>query len=233
VSRDHRHEQAAAGDDDEDPGAAPRTRVLIADDHPIYHEGVAGVLGSEPTLELVGRVELASEALEEIRRLTPDVALVDLRLPDMDGIEVVEVLRREGVPTRIVIISAYEDSAMVYRAIAAGAHAYLSKVSSAAALLRTIEAVARGETVIPASMQAGLADEIRARQAAGDGPVLTARELEVLRHTADGLSAPEIAERLVLGVTTVKTHLHNVYGKLGVSDRAAAVAVAMRRGLLP
>jgi two-component system nitrate/nitrite response regulator NarL len=211
----------------------PRTRVLIADDHPLYHEGVAGALGAHPSLELVGRVELGREAVEEIRRLRPDVALVDLRLPDMDGIGVVEALRREGVPTRVVIISAYEDSATVYRAIAAGADAYLSKASSAPALVRTIEAVARGETVIPSSMQAGLVEQIRAREVAGDEPALTSRELEVLRHTADGLSAPEIAQELVLGVTTVKTHLHNIYGKLGVSDRAAAVATAMRRGLLP
>ena len=96
-----------------------------------------------------------------------------------------------------------------------------------------IEAVARGETVIPSSMQAGLADQIRARGLAVGEPALTPRELEVLRSTADGLSAPEIARELVLGVTTVKTHLHNIYGKLDVSDRAAAVAVAMRRGLLP
>ena len=213
--------------------ATQRTSVLIADDHPLYHEGVAGALGASPSLEFVARVESGREAVEEIRRLQPDVALVDLRLPDLDGIGVVEVLRREGVPTRVVIISAYEDSATVYRAIAAGAYAYLSKASSAPALLQTIEAVARGETVIPSSMQAGLAEQIRARELAADEPALTARELEVLRLTADGLSAPEIAKELVLGVTTIKTHLHNIYGKLGVSDRAAAVATAMRRGLLP
>ena len=213
--------------------APRRTSVLIADDHPLYHEGVAGALGAHPSLEFVARVESGREAVDEIRRLEPDVALVDLRLPDLDGIGVVEVLRREGVPTRVVIISAYEDSATVYRAIAAGASAYLSKASSAPTLLQTIEAVARGETVIPSSLQSGLAREIRARRERGDDPVLTARETEILRRIADGLSAPEIAEELVLGVTTVKTHLHNIYGKLDVSDRAAAVAVAMRRGLLP
>jgi len=208
-----------------------RTRLLVADDHPLYHEGVARAVSTAPWLELVARVELARDALDEIRRLKPDVALVDLGLPDLDGIAVLELLKPDALDTRVVIVSASEDRAMVYRAIAAGARAYLSKVSSATTLLSTIEAVARGETVIPPSMQAGLAEEIRARQA-GDQPVLTARELEVLRHTAEGMSAPEIAEELVLGVTTVKTHLHNVYGKLGVSDRAAAVAVAIRRGLL-
>jgi two-component system nitrate/nitrite response regulator NarL len=209
-----------------------RTRLLVADDHPLYHEGVARAVSTAPWLELVARVELARDALDEIRRLKPDVALVDLGLPDLDGIAVLELLKPDALDTRVVIVSASEDRARVYRAIAAGARAYLSKVSSASTLLTTIEAVARGETVIPPSMQAGLAEEIRARQATGDQPVLTARELEVLRHTAEGMSAPEIAEELVLGVTTVKTHLHNIYGKLGVSDRAAAVATAIRRGLL-
>jgi two-component system nitrate/nitrite response regulator NarL len=209
-----------------------RTRLLVADDHPLYHEGVARAVSTAPWLELVARVELARDALDEIRRLKPDVALVDLGLPDLDGIAVLELLKPDTLDTRVVIVSASEDRAMVYRAIAAGARAYLSKVSSASTLLATIEAVARGETVIPPSMQAGLAEEIRARQATGDQPVLTARELEVLRLTAEGMSAPEIAEELVLGVTTVKTHLHNIYGKLGVSDRAAAVATAIRRGLL-
>jgi two-component system, NarL family, nitrate/nitrite response regulator NarL len=209
-----------------------RTRLLVADDHPLYHEGVARAVSTAPWLELVARVDLARDALDEIRRLKPDVALVDLGLPDLDGIAVLELLKPDALDTRVVIVSASEDRAMVYRAIAAGARAYLSKVSSASTLLATIEAVARGETVIPPSMQAGLAEEIRARQATGDQPVLTARELEVLRHTAEGMSAPEIAQELVLGVTTVKTHLHNIYGKLGVSDRAAAVATAIRRGLL-
>jgi two-component system nitrate/nitrite response regulator NarL len=195
-----------------------RTRLLVADDHPLYHEGVARAVSTAPWLELVARVELARDALDEIRRLKPDVALVDLGLPDLDGIAVLELLKPDALDTRVVIVSASEDRAMVYRAIAAGARAYLSKVSRASTLLAT--------------MQAGLAEEIRARQATGDQPVLTARELEVLRHTAEGMSAPEIAQELVLGVTTVKTHLHNIYGKLGVSDRAAAVATAIRRGLL-
>lgn len=209
-----------------------RATVLIADDHPMFHEGVAKVLAPYPEFELVARVEAAREALAEIRRLKPDVALVDLQLPDLDGIAVVEQLEREGLTTKVVIVSAYEDSATVYRAIAAGARAYLSKICDADTLRTTILAVARGETVIPPSMQTGLAREIRARRELGDAPVLTAREIEILRLIADGLSAPEIAERLVLGVTTVKTHLHNIYSKLEVSDRAAAVAQALRRGIL-
>ena len=147
-----------------------RTRLLVADDHPLYHEGVARAVSTAPWLELVARVELARDALDEIRRLKPDVALVDLGLPDLDGIAVLELLKPDALDTRVVIVSASEDRAMVYRAIAAGARAYLSKVSSASTLLSTIEAVARGETVIPPSMQAGLAEEIRARQARATSP---------------------------------------------------------------
>jgi two-component system nitrate/nitrite response regulator NarL len=198
----------------------------------MYAEGVAKALSNYPEIELVARVENAHTALDEIRRLRPDVALIDLRLPDLDGIAVVEQIEREGLGTRVAIVSAYEDSATVYRAIAAGARAYLSKVSDAADLRRTILALARGETVIPDALQTGLAREIRSRREISDTPVLTVREIEILRLIADGMSSPEIAKRLMLGVTTVKTHLHNIYAKLEVSDRAAAVAHAIRRGML-
>jgi two-component system nitrate/nitrite response regulator NarL len=212
--------------------SSARIRVLIVDDHPVYREGVIRVLERRPEIEVVGQVEAGREALAEIRRLGPDVALVDLRLPDIDGITVADVAGREAPLTKIIIVSAFQDSATVYRALASGARAYLPKVCSGDALCRTILAVARGETVIPPAVQAGVASEIRARRDRADKPLLTARELEVLRLAADGLSAPEIAERLMLSVTTVKTHLQNTYGKLEVTDRAAAVAQALRRGLL-
>jgi two-component system nitrate/nitrite response regulator NarL len=225
------------------PGAAPPTtngdgagntgvRVIVADDHPVYREGLLRIFTERAEFDLVSEVGDGAEAVAEIRRLRPAVAIVDLQLPDMDGIAVVEAVEREGLPTKVIIVSAYEDSATVYRAIAAGAQAYLPKVSSGATLCETVLAVARGETVIPPALQAGLASEIRSRRDRGSEPVLTPREIEVLRLTADGLSAPEIAERLFVGVTTVKTHLQHIYEKLEVSDRAAAVAQAHRRGLL-
>ena len=158
--------------------------------------------------------------------------MLDLRLPGLDGVSAVAALEREGSSTKVVILSAFEDSATVYRAIALGARAYLQKVISGETLCRTILAVARGETVIPPALQGGLASEIRARRERADDLLLTKRELEILRLAAEGLSAPEIADRLVVSVTTVKTHLQHVYAKLEVSDRTAAVAQAMRRGLL-
>lgn len=209
-----------------------RVRVLIADDHPVFLEGVARLLRADSEMELVAQVADGREALLAIRELRPDVALLDLRLPHVDGIAVIEQLTHEGISTRVAIVSAYEDSATVYRAVAAGAHAYLSKVCSGAALCDAIRTVARGQTVIPTALQSGLANEIRARRDRGDDAILTARELEVLRYAADGFSAPEIATQLVVSVTTVKTHLQHIYSKLEVSDRAAAVAQALRRGLL-
>jgi two-component system nitrate/nitrite response regulator NarL len=207
-------------------------RVLVADDHPVYRGGMARALAERPGMELVAEVGDGAEALAEIRRLNPTVALVDLQLPSMDGVAILEAIGREGLSTRVVIVSAYEDSAVVYRALAAGAAAYLTKLSSESSLLDTVQAVASGETIIPPALHSGLAEEIRSRRdRTGDLP-LSARELEVLQLIAEGLSAPEIAERLFLGVTTVKTHLQHIYEKFGVSDRAAAVAQAHRRGVL-
>jgi two-component system nitrate/nitrite response regulator NarL len=207
-------------------------RVLVADDHPVYREGIARALSERPGMELVAAVDDGPEAVAEIRRLVPTVAVVDLQLPSMDGVAVLEAIAQDGLPTRVVIVSAYEDSAVVYRAIAAGAKAYLTKLSSGSSLCDAVQAVARGETVIPSALHSGLADEIRSRRDRTGDLALSARELEVLQLIAEGHSAPEIAERLFLGVTTVKTHLQHIYEKFGVSDRAAAVAQAHRRGVL-
>lgn len=214
-------------------GSPPRrVRVLIADDHPVYRDGIARVLSQRPEFELVSQVGLGAEAAEEIRRLVPDVALIDLQLPDIDGVSVVDTVVREGLPTRVVIVSAYEDNATIYRALAFGAQAYLPKVSSGEAICDALLAVAAGETVIPPAVQAGLAQEIRSRRDRSEDPVLTQREIEVLRLAAEGLTASQIAERLFVGVPTVKTHLQHVYEKLQVPDRASAVAQAIRRGIL-
>jgi two-component system nitrate/nitrite response regulator NarL len=209
-----------------------RVGVLIADDHPVYRSGLAEALRGCPEFELVAEAGDGETALAAIRRLVPAVAVVDLRLPDMDGIALVEAVASEGLATRVVILSAYGDNAVVSRALAAGARAYLSKICSSKTLCDTLLAVARGDTVIPAGFRAGLAGELRSRRERGEAPTLTARELEVLRLTADGRSAPDIAEALAVSVATVKTHLQHAYEKLGVSDRAAAVAQAIRRGLL-
>jgi two-component system nitrate/nitrite response regulator NarL len=213
-------------------GAHRRVRVLIADDHPLYRKGVLKVFERRAEFEVVGEAADGDQALEAIRRTSPDVVILDLRLPKLTGVEVIEALERERLETKVVIVSAYEDSSMIYRAIAAGARAYLLKLVQGNALADAVLAVDRGETLIPAELQAGLASELRSRHKHPDGPMLSARELEVLRLAAEGRSTREIADELFLGVTTVKTHLSHIYDKLEVSDRTAAVAKGLRQGWL-
>jgi two-component system, NarL family, nitrate/nitrite response regulator NarL len=208
-----------------------RARVVIADDHPVYRDGIARAVRERPDLELVGEAATGREALALIRELTPDVAVLDMRLPDLDGRQVLEALRRDGATTRVVFVSAYVDSELVYAAVGGGASGYLSKDATRQEICDAIVAVARGGPALAAEVHDGLMREIQLRSE-HDSPVLSPREREVLELTAAGLSAPEIGRRLYLSPATVKSHLQHLYDKLGVSDRAAAVAEAMRRGLL-
>jgi two-component system nitrate/nitrite response regulator NarL len=194
-------------------------------------EGLLRAVTGQPALELVGSAGNGREALEQIRRIQPDVALLDVKMPELDGIAVVRAVARDGLPTRVVFLSAYVDSAVAYRALAEGAAGFLSKEASASAVCEAIVAAARGETVLSPEVQSGIADEIRMR-AAPERLTLSARENEVLVLIAEGLSAPDIGKQLHLSPATVKGHLHSLYEKLGVKERAAAVAEAMRRGLL-
>lgn len=208
-----------------------RVKVVVADDHPIYREGVARALKLRPDFELMGEFEDGRAALDAITADPPTVAVLDVNMPGLSGNEVLNAVRRDGIPTQIVLLSADVDSETVYEAVAAGAKAYLSKDSSRDSICDAVAAVARGETVLSPEIQSGLASEIRAR-AVDQRTLLSPRESEVLKMTAQGLSAPDIGKELHLSPATVKTHLKSLYEKLGVSDRAAAVAEGMRRGLL-
>jgi two-component system nitrate/nitrite response regulator NarL len=209
-----------------------RIVVFVAEDHPVYRDGVVEAISARPDLELAGSCGDGRAALEQIRTLGPDVALLDLKMPELTGIEVITALERDGIDTRVVLLSAYTDGALVYEAVAAGAAGYLTKDSGRQAICDALIAVARGETVFSPQLQSSLADQVRLRRTADAGPKLTPREREILVLTAEGRSAREIGEQLFLSPTTVKTHLGNLYEKLGVSDRAAAVAEAMRRRML-
>ena len=208
-----------------------RTAVVVADDHPLFRRAVIEAIKARPSLEFVGEAGDGREALESIRETRPDVAVLDVRMPKLDGLGVLNAVVRDGLPTRVIFLTAHIDSGGAYEAVGAGAAAYLAKEASAEVICDAIAAVARGETVLGPEVQAGIAREIRLRSG-DERPVLTPREREILALTADGHSAPDIAERLNLSPTTVRTHLQHLYDKLGVSDRAAAVAEAMRRGLL-
>ena len=208
-----------------------RTSVFVADDHPVFRDGLIRALRSRPEFELVGEAGDGREALEAIKRLAPTVALLDLKMPGLDGGAIAHALRRDGVETRVVLISAHAPSELIYRAISLGAAAYLSKEASREDICDTVAAVARGETRLSPEIQGELVRQIQMR-AIDERPVLSPREREVLELIAEGLSAPDIAKRLHVSPATVKTHLQTLYEKLGVSDRAAAVASAMRNGLL-
>jgi two-component system nitrate/nitrite response regulator NarL len=209
--------------------ASLRTTVLVADDHPLYREAVVRAVRARPEFELVGEAGDGREALEAIRADRPDVAVLDVEMPSLRGVDIVEALRRDGVATRVVLLSAHLESDTVYEA--GGVAAYLSKSAPGERICDAIAAVARGEVILPAEVQAGLAAEIRLRSEPGR-PALSPREQEVLRLIAEGMSAPAVGRELHLATATVKSHLKTLYEKLGVSDRAAAVAEAMRRGLL-
>jgi two-component system, NarL family, nitrate/nitrite response regulator NarL len=210
---------------------APRVRVFVADDHPVYREGVARAIKARPEFELVGEAEDGRRALDAIKELLPDVAVLDVQMPRLQGSDVLHAIKRDGLATRVVLLSAHVDSDTVYRAVASGVGAYLSKESSRERICDAVAAVARGEVVLSAEVQAGLASEIQIRER-DERPALTPREHEILTLTANGQSAPDIGRQLHLSQSTVKTHLKSLYEKLGVSDRAAAVAESMRRGLL-
>lgn len=208
-----------------------RTRVYVADDHPLYREGVIRAIKERPEFELVGSTGNGRTALDEIRELEPRVAVLDLRMPGLDAIAITKAIERDGLPTRVLLLSASTDAPIVYEAIRAGAYAYVSKDAGRRQICDAVSAVARGDTVLAKRLQGELVAHVRGRRD-DDRPVLSPREQEILTFLAKGSSGPQIAKELYLSPATVRTHLANLYGKLGVSDRAAAVAEAMRRGLL-
>ncbi|HEX5956714.1 MAG TPA: response regulator transcription factor [Solirubrobacterales bacterium] len=209
-----------------------RVTVVVAEDHPIYREGIVRAINERPDLDLVGEAADGRQALDQIQELSPQVAVLDIRMPGLDGTQVLSAMRRDGLETEVLFLSAFMEPELAYRTVASGARGYLSKESSRHEVCEAIVTIARGGTALAAEAQAGLAREIQERERTGGRPQLTDREQEVLNFVAQGLSAPDIGKQIHLSTTTVKSHLHSLYEKLGVSDRAAAVAEAMRRGLL-
>ena len=203
-------------------------RLLVADDHPVVRDGIVGMMASDPAIEVVGEASDGAEAVGLARALDPDVVLMDLRMPGTDGVAAIRELARLGVRARVVVLTTYDSEADVLPAIEAGATGYLLKDAPRDELLRAVHAAAAGRAVLAPSAASHLVGRIRAPEQA----LLSARELEVLNLVADGATNRAAGERLHLSEATVKTHLLSIYAKLGVSDRAAAVAVGFRRGLL-
>ena len=206
--------------------------VFIADDHPVYREGLAQNWEGVPQINVIGSAGDGKSALEAIRQLKPDVAVMDLKLPELDGMQVLELLFAEDSPTSVLVLTAYMDSTTVYRALTHGARGFLEKAASFSEITEAVLQIGAGGTFIAPFAQDVLARELRTRQNTTEKPILTSREVEILRLAADGKSGQKIASELHISLTTVKTHLQHIYDKLDVSDRASAVAQAIRRGFL-
>ncbi|GIL31007.1 response regulator [Actinocatenispora comari] len=202
-------------------------RVLLVDDHPVVREGLRGMLGAEADIEVVGEAGSAAEAVVAARACDPDVVLMDLRMPNGDGVAATLAVLAQQPRCRVVVLTTYENDADILRAVEAGATGYLLKDAGRAELAQAIRAAARGETVLAPSVAAKLVSRLRS-------PVgLTSREIEVLRLVGAGRTNAEIGRALLISEATVKTHLLRTFGKLGVSDRTAAVTAALERGILP
>ncbi|MGB8877566.1 MAG: response regulator transcription factor [Solirubrobacteraceae bacterium] len=205
--------------------------AVVVDDHAFFRDGMVRALTRTGQIDVIAEAENGREALALIARERPAVAVADYQMPDIDGLGLVHAVVRDQLPTRVLLLSAFTDSSVVFKALQEGAAGYLSKNAGRNEIVDAVLAVARGRTVLPPDLADGLAAEIRLR-AQATGPVLSERESQVLEAFARGLSIPEVAAELYISASTVKTHTQRLYEKLGVSDRAAPVAEAMRRGML-
>ena len=203
-------------------------RLLIVDDHPVVRNGLHGMFAGDPEFEVVGEAADGAEAVAYAQSLAPDVVLMDLRMPGMDGVAAIRKLAALANRARVLVLTTSDTDSDVLPAIEAGATGYLLKDTPRAELLRAVRAAARGEAVLSPTVATKLLGQVRT-PARDD---LSKRELEVLALIAQGATNREAAARLVISEATVKTHLLHAYAKLGVKDRAAAVAVAYQRGLL-
>lgn len=212
-----------------------RVRVVIADDHPVVRTGLRMMLSMRETFELVGEAVDGASAIRLVSDLQPDVVLMDLRMPGVDGIAALEHIRREWPRVAVIILTTYNEDELMIRGLRAGARGYLLKDADVEVLLQAIERVARGETLIqPEVMERVLLHAERAiKTLAPKQPELTPRELDVLAGVARGERTKETARRLGVSERTAWAYLTSIYNKLGVDSRASAVAVAMERGMLP
>ncbi len=203
-------------------------RLLIADDHPVVRAGLLGMLAGQPDFAVVGEASDGALALSLAAELRPDVILLDLRMPALDGVGVIVQLRERGIPSRVLVLTTYDSEHDIVRAVAAGATGYVLKDTPRERLFEAIRATAMGKSVLAPEAAARLLHRVRTPET----EPLSPRELAVLRLVARGASNREIGRTLHISEATVKTHLANIFGKLGVDDRTAAVTVALQRSLI-
>lgn len=200
-------------------------RVLIADDHGVVRNGLVSLIDHQEDMVVVGQARNGKDAVELVAQLSPDVTLMDLQMPVMDGVEAITLIREKAPDARIVVLTTFDGDEDIYRALHAGAMAYVLKDAEFEELFRTVRAVIAGKTCIPPNVAAKLAERLR-------GVELTPRELEVVRLMAIGKSNHAIAEALFVADSTVKTHINSILSKLGAEDRTEAAAIALRRGIV-
>jgi Response regulator containing a CheY-like receiver domain and an HTH DNA-binding domain len=202
-----------------------RIRILSVDDHPLLREGIAAIINSQPDMLLVAVAATGCEAIQKFREHKPDVTLMDLRLPDMSGIDTMIAIRTEFTEARIIMLTTFEGDVEIQRALGAGARGYMLKTMPPKDLVEVIRQVHAGKKRIPAEVASHIAEHFSEES-------LTVREVEVLSHIAGGNRNRDIAERLFISEETVKVHIKHIMEKLGASDRTQAVAIAVRRGII-
>ncbi|MBD2097229.1 response regulator transcription factor [Trichocoleus sp. FACHB-591] len=201
-----------------------RIRVLVVDDHPVVRQGLIGMLEKAPDIFIVGQGRNGHEAIEVFQHQKPDVTLMDLRMPEMGGVEAITVICSEFPNARIIVLTTYDTDEEIYRGLRAGAKGYLLKDSEPEELLTAIRTVIRGQQYIPLNVAAKLAQRMTA-------PELSDRELEVLQLVGQGMSNQEISTALNISESTVKTHINRILSKLDVKDRTRAAIIALKRGI--
>lgn len=204
---------------------APTIQVLIADDHPILRQGLVSIINRTATMHVVGEASTGHEALELFRQHQPDITLMDLRMPEMDGVEAITRIRQDFLTARIIVLTTYDGDEDIYRGLRAGAKSYLLKDAPYEELLETIRAVHTGQTSLPIGIATKLAQRIGHDE-------LSPRELQVLHLMAQGKVNKDIAIALFITEGTVKAHINTILKKLGVSDRTSAVTTALKRGVI-
>jgi DNA-binding NarL/FixJ family response regulator len=208
-------------------------RILIVDDHPVVREGIGSMLKREPDFKIVGEATNGLEAIEKVRELSPDIVLMDLRMPELDGVEAMIRIKAENTDVKFIILTTFSDDEYIFRGIAAGARAYLLKDAPRAELFSAIRTVSKGESQIQPVVASRVLDklaELSKKPPAAE--TLSDRETEVLKLMAKGVSNKELADQLSITQSTVKTHITSIFQKLNVTTRTEAVTTALRKGII-